>query len=97
MEVPGDFFAGLAGKGRWLVGYEGPAREDAKLGHGYWISDFRFPISDFNRQSAIRNSSEVSIREAVEYASQQIKRQTGSGLWMQGEGDLDLVTSVPKP
>jgi len=94
VEVPGDFFAGLAGKGRWLVGHEGPAREDAKLGHGYLT---HYLLEGIGGPADANKDGKVSIREAVEYASQQIKRQTGSGLWMQGEGDLDLVTSVPKP
>ena len=82
----GKLFSGLGGKGRIVLGYEGPAREDAQLGHGYltyyFVDGIRTGKADQNKDDRI------SIREAYEYADEKIKRITGEGLWIKGEGDL---------
>ncbi len=82
----GKLFSGLGGKGRIVLGYEGPAREDAQLGHGYltyyFVDGIRTGKADQNKDNRI------SIREAYEYADEKIKKITGEGLWIKGEGDL---------
>jgi len=85
---PDVLLKGLAGKGRIVIGYEGPAREDRTLGHGYltyYLVEALKGAGDANRDG------KITIREACEYASDKIKKATGSGLWVKGEGDLEIV------
>lgn len=86
-----EIFKGLTGKGRILIGYQGAAREDVKLGHGYltyYITEAIEGAGDLDR------NGKVTLREAYEYASEKIKKMTGTGLWIKGEGDLELVANL---
>ncbi|MFH1673375.1 MAG: caspase family protein [Pseudomonadota bacterium] len=88
-----EIFKGLTGKGRILIGYQGAAREDVKLGHGYltyYITEALEGKGDLDR------NGKVTLREAYEYASEKIKKMTGTGLWIKGEGDLELASNLEK-
>jgi hypothetical protein len=85
----GSIFSGLAGRGRIVLGYDGPAREDATLHHGYLtyflVDGLVTGKADVDRDGAI------TVREAYRYASREIERITGEGLWIAGEGELVLA------
>jgi len=82
-----EVFRGLEGKGRLLIGYEGTGREDAALGHGYLTY---YLMKAFKGEADLDGNGEITIREAYDYADRNIKSQTGTGLWIKGEGDLIL-------
>jgi len=82
-----EIFKGLAGKGRVLIGYEGPGREDADLGHGYLT---HYLIEALEGAGDLDGNGEITIREAYEYSSREVEGRTGTGLWIRGEGDLVL-------
>ena len=88
MHGSGDLFGGLAGKGRIVIGYEGPAREDTNLGHGYltyYLTEALRGAGDTDRDG------KISLREPYAYASNKTRDLTHSGLWIKGEADLELT------
>jgi len=62
--------------------------ENTKSGYGYlthYMLEGLAGPADGNRDGRI------TLREAYEYASDAIKKITGNGLWIKGEGDLELI------
>jgi hypothetical protein len=86
-----DMFEGIGGKGRILIGYEGAARENAKLGYGYLTHYF---IEALEGAGDANRDGKITLLEAYEYAAEKIRKLTGTGLWIKGEGDLDLITGI---
>ncbi len=90
-----EIFSHLAGQGRIALGHQGSALEDQRLKHGYlthyWLEGISGP-ADTNGDGII------SVREAYEYANRLVKKRTGASLWIQGEGDMQLLrTKTGKP
>jgi len=102
---PQGFFTGLSGQGRILIGYGGPAREDASLGHGYLT---HFLLEGLGGAADGDRNGDITLREAYEYASSKVRDRTGAGLWIKGEGNMvfarvgsapvaDQGQSIPTP
>ncbi len=84
----GALFQRLQGKGHILIGYAGPAREDSALGAGYLT---HYLLEGLAGPADADRNYRITLREAYQYASEKIKKLTGTGLWIKGEGDLELT------
>ncbi|MCK5023122.1 MAG: caspase family protein [Candidatus Aenigmarchaeota archaeon] len=86
-----QFFEPLFGKGRILIGYEGVAREDKTLGSGYLTY---YLLEGLKGLADKDQNGKITFHEAYEYASTKIREITGSGLWIKGEGNIELITNL---
>lgn len=88
MRGTSSLFDKLVGEGRILLGHRGPAREDQTLGHGYLTY---YLVEALKGKGDSNKDGRITIREAYEYADEQIDRNSEGNLWIKGEGDMELV------
>ena len=82
-------FASMEGKGCLLIGYDGPGREDEKLGHGYLTA---FLLEGLEGPGDLDKDGRITVRELKDYAAKRAKASPGGGkVWIKGEGDMTFI------